>query len=313
MPEISLNVAVLLGGISAEREISVQSGTAVADALTQRGHRVTPIDPQDTEPAAVNWKPFDVVFLALHGTFGEDGEMQRILEAACVPFTGSSSTASRLAFSKSAAKERFAQHGVPTPPAVLVHQADSETRIRERLLGMGFPLVVKPDAQGSSLGVTIVRGPDEFSAALMRCFEYCSFGLIEPYVAGPEWTVALIDDEVLPPICIRPQSSFFDFDAKYRDDATGYDFDGGVEPDVRAMIGRIARSACRALGTRGATRVDLILDDRGQPWVLEVNTIPGLTSHSLLPKAAARAGYSFGELCELLCRRAMTAAKRRAA
>jgi len=312
MPD-SLKVALLLGGFSAEREISLQSGSAVAVALAERGHRVTPIDPQETDPAGLDWDAFDVAFIALHGTYGEDGTIQRLLEVARVPFTGSSAEASRLAFSKSAAKERMAQFGVPTPEAVLIHRADSLTRIDERIRGIGFPLVVKPDAQGSSLGVTIVRDPEEFPAALVRCFEYDSFGLIEPFVDGSEWTVALIDDDVLPPIRIVPKSPFFDYRAKYEDDATGYDFDGGVDPPTREMIGRIARGACRAIGTRGAARVDLILDGCRQPWVLEVNTIPGLTTHSLLPKAAARAGYSFADFCETLCRRAMAAEKRRAA
>ena len=174
-------------------------------------------------------------------------------------------------------------------------------------------MVVKPDAQGSSLGVTIVRDSEELPSALTDCFHYHPFGLLEQFVEGTEWTVSLIDDEILPPIRIAPQTEFFDFHAKYQDDATGYDFDGGVSPAVRDKIGQTARRACRALGTRGAARVDLILDDCDRPWVLEVNTIPGLTDHSLLPKAAAQSGYSFADLCETLIGRALANTKRRAA
>lgn len=308
-----LRIAVLTGGTSAEREISLKSGDAVIAALASCGHAVTKIDPRDTDPQSIDWSAFDVAFIALHGTFGEDGDVQRMLETADVPFTGSSSGASRLAFSKSAAKERWRQFGIRTPNAVLVHKTDSPARNALRSASIGYPLVVKPDAQGSSLGVSIVQSPGELPSALDACFSLCEFALLEAFIAGSEWTVALIDDEVLPPLRITPAGAFFDFRAKYEDESTGHDFDGGASPELRNVIGTVALRACRALGTRGAVRVDLIVDACDRPWVLEANTIPGFTGHSLLPMAAREAGLSFEALCERLVRDAAKTVTRRAA
>lgn len=312
---MSMRIALLCGGTSAEREVSLQSGAAVHAALNSRGHFVAVVDPQDVDLTSFDWARFDVAFLALHGTGGEDGQVQRVLETAGVPYTGSDSGASRLAFSKSAAKERFVQFNVPTPHAVLVHESDTAARIEARLLTVGLPAVVKPDGQGSSLGVSIVRDATELPAALSACFHLQPFGLLEEFIAGDEWTVSVIDDDVLPPIRIRPASSFFDFSSKYEDDRTAYEFasDADVAADVGELIGRTAQQACAALGVRGAARVDLMLDACRRPWVLEVNTIPGMTTHSLLPKSAERAGIPFPDLCELLTRRALSIRQRRAA
>ncbi len=293
-----LRIAVLAGGTSRERNISLESGDAVAKALSQRGHLVSRVDPAFIELTTLNWSDYDVAFLALHGTFGEDGHVQQILEEAGIPFTGSDSTASRLAFSKSAAKERFVQNGVPTPPYVLIHESDSATRIQQQAAAIGFPLAVKPDAQGSSLGITIVRSPEELPQALARCFHFDPFGLLETAVDGTEWTLGWLDDAPLPLIQIETGRDFFDYAAKYEDDATQYLFDFTAPANVVKAIESAGRHAREALGCRGLCRVDLRVDKFGQPWVLEVNTIPGLTSHSLVPKAAARMGLSLGELCE---------------
>ncbi|HUG91012.1 MAG TPA: D-alanine--D-alanine ligase [Planctomycetaceae bacterium] len=302
-------VAVLAGGDSSERAVSLESGAAVAQALAGRGHDVTPIDPAGTSLAGVDWPRFDVAFLALHGRFGEDGQVQALLETAGVPYTGSGAESSRLAFSKSASKERFLQAGVPTLPYVLIHQTDAAARIARQARKLGFPLVVKPDRQGSSFGVSLVPAPEALPQALARCFSFDDFGLLEPAVIGSEWTVGLIDGVVLPAIEIETGRAFFDYEAKYADDATRYRFDYSAPPRVVRAIERAGRRAAAAVGTRGIARVDLMLDRLDRPWVLEVNTIPGFTSHSLVPKAAARAGISFGELCE----RAMQSAVRAAA
>lgn len=293
-----LSIAVLAGGNSAEREISLRSGAAVASALAGNGHRITELDPAAVELHRVDWRQFDAAFIALHGTFGEDGGVQEILERAGIPFTGSSAEASRLAFSKSAAKERFFQAGVPTPHYALIHQSDNAARIESLFPRIGFPMAVKPDAQGSSLGVTIVQSPLEIPQALANCFSYDPFGLLETAVPGTEWTVGFLDDMALPVIQIETEREFFDFQAKYDDDATRYLFDFNVPDDVVRGIETTARNACTALGTRGLVRVDLRLDRFLRPWVLEVNTVPGLTDHSLVPKAAARMGIAFEELCE---------------
>lgn len=291
-------VAVLAGGDSDEREISLQSGAAVQQALSERGHFALHLDPFVVDLAGVDWRQFDVAFLALHGQFGEDGQVQQILEDAGIPYTGSDATASRLAFSKSAAKERFLQFGVPTPVYSLLHFTDDVSRVERITNEIGYPLVIKPDCQGSSLGVTIVRSPADVPAALKLCFEFDSFAVIERAILGTEWTVGLLDDMVLPPILIETDREFFDWQAKYVDENTRYLFESHLPDHVVTAIANTAQDASRALGTRGIARVDLRVDEAGQPWVLEINTIPGCTSHSLIPKAAARMGIEFGELCE---------------
>ena len=308
-----LRIAVLCGGPSAERLISLKSGAAVARALAEIGHAVCEIDPAVVDVSDFDWGPFDVAFIALHGKFGEDGQIQQILEQALIPYTGSGVAASRLAFSKSASKERFAQNKVPTAPYVLIHESDTAHRIIQQAGLLGFPLVVKPDTQGSSLGVSIVRELQGLPAALARCFHYDSFGLLERALVGSEWTVGLIDDQSLPAIRIETDRAFFDFEAKYEDDETRYQFDYDVPAEQVETIVQAARNACSAVGTSGLARVDLIVDQSGTPQVLEVNTVPGLTDHSLVPKAAARLGMSLGELCQECVQSALRQATRRAA
>ena len=291
-------IAVLAGGDSDERAISLQSGAAVQQALAERGHFALPLDPSVVDLAGVDWCQFDVAFLALHGQFGEDGQVQQILDEAGIPYTGSDANASRLAFSKSAAKERFLQHGVPTPEYSLLHYTDDVSRIERITREIGYPLVVKPDCQGSSLGVSIVHAAEDVAAALKTCFQFDSFAVIERAILGTEWTVGMLDELVMPPIQIETDREFFDWQAKYEDDTTRYLFESKLPMHVLTAIADAAQNACRALGTRGMARVDLRLDDALVPWVLEVNTIPGFTSHSLVPKAAARMGIEFGELCE---------------
>ena len=296
--EQSLRIAVLAGGTSRERNISLESGDAVSKSLSAPGHIVSRIDPAHIDLHALDWSSFDVAFLALHGTFGEDGHVQQILEDAGIPFTGSDSVASRLAFSKSAAKERFIQNSVPTPAYVLIHESDSAARIQQLANALGFPLAVKPDGQGSSLGVTIVRTPEELPQALARCFHFDPFGLLEVAIDGTEWTLGVLDGEPLPLIQIETGRGFFDYEAKYEDDDTRYLFEFAFPTSVIKAIENAGRRAYEALGCRGLARVDLRLDRFHEPWLLEVNTIPGMTSHSLVPKAASRMGLSLGAICE---------------
>ncbi len=297
--ESPLNIVVLAGGDSAEREVSLDSGRAVVNALAQRGHAVTSVDPATTLLTEYCWDRADVAFLALHGPFGEDGQVQAILDRIGVPYTGSDAAASRLAFSKSASKECFLANGIPTPSYVLIHRSDSAARIREQAETIGFPIVVKPDSQGSSLGVSLVPSRGQLNAAIELCFQFDDHGLIESAIDGTEWTVGLIDEELLPAIQIETDRDYFDFNAKYQSETTRYLFEFDVGRDIVDSIESISRATCVALGTRGIVRVDLRLDHEGSPWVLEANTIPGFTDHSLIPKAAARLGISFGELCEM--------------
>lgn len=302
------SVAVLLGGQSAERKISLQSGSAVAAALEQREHLVTKIDPATQPLESVDWSTIDVAFLALHGTFGEDGGAQEILERVGVPFTSSDAQTSRLAFSKSAAKERFVQHNVATPSYTLIHETDGLTRIQEHARRIGYPIVIKPDAQGSSIGVSMVRSEEQLEAALSQCFYFESFGLMERLIDGTEWTLGMIDTDPLPLIRIETARGFFDYQAKYEDDATQYLFEYGVSDAIQQRLTETGVAACRALGTRGLARVDMRLDEHGQPFVLEVNTIPGMTDHSLVPKAAGKLGFDMGQLCEIVLERTLRAA-----
>lgn len=293
-----LSVAVLAGGPSEEREISLRSGDAVASALMASGHVVVFIDPAVTMIDSVEWTEIDVCFIALHGTFGEDGQIQQKLTTLGVPFTGSNAEASRLAFCKSEAKSRFVSAGVPTPEFEVIHQFDSDEQIKSVANRIGFPLVVKPDQQGSSLGVSILNSVLQLMTAVQNAFQFGESVLLERAIPGTEWTVAVLGGQTLPAIQIETAGEFYDFDAKYTDDRTRYRFEFDDQSFDTELYARIAMQACQALGTSGVARVDLRVDSEYRPWVLEVNTIPGFTDHSLVPKAAVYAGMSFAEFCE---------------
>lgn len=302
----SLHVAVLAGGDSPEREISLASGINCEQALLAAGHQTALIDPQSTPLTRETLSQFDACFMALHGGAGEDGRVQQCLDRTGIPYTGSGPNACRLAMSKSASKERFLQAGVPTPSYSLV-----ESNTPDRLLGdiiecLGTSLVVKPDSQGSSLGVRIVHSPDELRAAIRHASTFDDFLLLERRIIGRELTVSLIDRRPLPIIeILTPHGTFFDYQAKYQSPATRYICDPQLEPSVRDRIVAAAVSAAESLGTRGVARVDLMLDQRDQVWVLELNAVPGMTSHSLVPMAAAHAGMNLPSLCDRLVRACM--------
>lgn len=299
-----LHVAVLLGGPSAEREISLESGNAVMAALERCGHRVTAIDPgRNAIDAAefqrlADWRSFDVAFLALHGTFGEDGTIQSYLDAIGLPYTGSDAKVSRLAFSKSATKERLIAEGIPTAEYMLVNAFDLRSRIATHAASLGYPLVIKPDAQGSSLGVSVVRAPEELEQALEACFAFGPYGVMERYIDGAEWTVGFLGSHSLPPLCISTTRAFFDFHAKYRDEATRFHFENEGSQQAQEALTAVASRTISAMGISGTSRVDIRLDRDQKPWVLEANTLPGFTSHSAVPAAAARIGITFESLCE---------------
>lgn len=329
MESPGMSIAVLLGGPSAERSVSLQSGAAVAAALERRGHQVRCIDPNPSADAArrlgtsesiaeaawrlsgVDWRGVHVVFNALHGLFGEDGQVQRLLAELGIPCTGSGETASREGFHKGLAKQRFRAAGVPTPRAVECRADWPRERLEQAAEPLGYPLVVKPDAQGSSLGVSIVRTAAEFRDALERCFAFGPAALLEEYIAGTEWTVPVWDDAALPVIQVVAAEAFYDFNAKYRDERTEYRFEFDVPETVVQRVATAGLQAARSLGMEGLSRADIRLNEQGQPFVLEVNSSPGMTDHSLVPKAAERQGLSLGELCEQECRRAIERRQRR--
>lgn len=296
-----LRVAVLMGGVSNEREISLKSGREVVEALAGYGHEVHPVDVTERDVDALDDLAPDVAFIALHGEFGEDGHVQGQLEEKGIPYTGSGPAASRAGMNKLAAKRAFIRHSVPTPDYLVVAspaQADIAAQQAERL---GRPVVCKPIEGGSSIGVSVCHSEDEIGQGICRAFE-CGNGavLVERYVAGREMTVSVLDGAALPVVEIRTRRSFFNYEAKYLDDDTLYDLEVPIARKERARIRETGVLAYHALGCRHMGRTDLICGEDGRLYVLEVNTIPGCTSRSLLPMAAAAAGINFPQLCDRL-------------
>ena len=295
LPNRRLKIVVLAGGPGAERTVSQRSGAAIAAALRAAGHTVvlrdiTPDDPHALEQDA------DVFFPALHGVFGEDGALQRLLAARGVPFVGADEKTSALCFDKVACKRAVSSLGLSTP----AHQVVSADDLAADTLGSTLPAVVKPVAEGSSIATTIVQTATELQTAVCDVVQDYGHALIEAFIAGDELTVGVVGTTPLPPIWIRPQRTFYDYKAKYEDDATEYCFDLKLDAAASAALQQGSLRICRTLGCRHLARVDWIIDADGRPWFLEVNTLPGFTDHSLLPKAAARHGWSFTELVERL-------------
>ncbi len=283
----------MLGGPSAEREISLRSGAAVAAALHGLGHAVTELDPQPG-----HWKlpaGTDVVFLALHGTYGEDGTVQRELDALGVAYTGCDAEASRVAFDKILTKERCRAAGVPTP-RYTVFQAP--TGIWPE--GWRPPVVLKPARQGSSVGLEFVEHIEDFPAALTRALAHDRDVLMEEQITGMETTVGILDGEPLPVVEVQPRAGGYDYTNKYTAGKTEYFCPARLSPETTASVQGAALGAYRAVRARDYARVDVMVAKDQGPFVLEVNTLPGMTALSLLPKAAAAAGLAFGPLCQRL-------------
>jgi D-alanine-D-alanine ligase len=280
-------VAVLKGGPSEERDVSLNSGAAVAQALRESGYLVNEIDLTSTElilPAET-----DAVFIALHGTFGEDGGVQQLLEQRGIPFTGSDSKSSKMAFDKIVSKRIFDQNGIATPAYEVLRTGQPRT--------LPLPAVVKPPRQGSSIGVTIVERESDWGRATNMALDYDEEMLVEAFVAGAELTIGIVGDQVLPVVEIRAPKGNYSYAAKYTKGATEYLVPAPLTPEQSRQAQDLAWRAYAALGCRGMGRVDIRLAADGTLYVLEVNTIPGFTATSLLPKAAAAAGIGFNELC----------------
>ncbi len=286
-------VAVLAGGTSCEREVSLISGKAVYDALSELGYPVFLLDPVGDFIQRLHEENVTFVFIALHGTFGEDGTVQRLLEKEGIAYTGPGPEASELAFDKEAAQKIFEKEGVRIPPFTILR---SEADISQKL-PFEFPVVVKPTKAGSSVGVTIVREPSSYLKACKEAFKYSDAVLVDRYIAGRELTVGFLGEEALPVVEVIAKREFYDYEAKYKDTETRYEFPAKLTEAERRIVAEEAFKAYRALGAEVMSRVDLILGKDGLPYVLEINTIPGLTPKSLLPKAARAAGIHFPELC----------------
>lgn len=286
-----INITVMLGGPSAEREISLRSGAAVAAALRSLGHTVHELDPKD-----MSWvlpDDTDVVFLALHGTYGEDGTVQQQLDALGVPYTGCDAQASRVAFDKLLAKQRFVAGGVPTARYTVVASPQASWP-----LGWDPPVVLKPARQGSSVGLQFVERVSDWAGALAEVFRFDTQALVEEKISGREVTVGILGEQPLPVVEVRPKSGLYDYRSKYTAGATEYLCPAPFDAETTARIQATGLAAFRAIGGRDYARVDMMVRADGEPIVLEVNTLPGMTETSLLPKAAAAAGISYAELCE---------------
>ena len=296
-PGSALDVAVLLGGPSAEREVSFKSGRAIASALRRLGHRVKEADISPADTSALDERPIDAVFIALHGEFGESGDVQDLCEQRGLAYTGSGPAASRLAMDKAAAKQLFRGAGLATPDWAVLEDEQSLAERAGLLAGVGVPAVIKPITGGSSVDVVIARGEAERDLALEDLLDKYGRILVERFIAGRELTVGILGGSTLPVLEIIPAGESYDWHAKYDDDAgTRYQFDHGLPAEAVAANEDSARRAFACLGCRDMGRADYILDSAGRAWLLEMNTIPGFTDHSLLPKAAARAGISFDRL-----------------
>jgi D-alanine-D-alanine ligase len=340
----TMNVAVLMGGDSPERDVSMVSGQAVVEALRRRGHDVCSVDPAlpaeeqtdscravigeippDEIPILPPQRRFewlrlprileaDVVFIGLHGGAGEDGRVQALLETAGVPYTGTGVLGSALAMNKDRAKILFRDAGVQTAPHLLLggDECRDVRLVRERIeTGIGFPVVLKPNCQGSSVGFSYVPDAAGLGAALERARAYDDLIIVERYIPGREITAAILDSEALPLVEIIPEGGFYDYRRKYTKGTSRYETPADLPSAIADRVRREAVLAWRSLGCRDYARADFRLADDGEPYCLEVNTLPGMTELSLVPMAAAQAGIPFEELVERICQFAL--ARKRAA
>jgi len=287
-------VGVLLGGRSAEREVSLKSGGMVLKALRARNVDAHAFDPKERDLTALAKERFERVFIALHGRFGEDGTLQGILEWLGLPYTGSGVLASALAMDKLRTKRIWQAEGLPTASYAVLTKASDLKAVARRL---GMPLFVKPASEGSSVGMTKVKRAAELEEAFALAVNYDPVVIAEKFVDGPELTVAILGEQVLPIIRIETPRDFYDYEAKYIANDTRYLIPCGLPKAREKQLQTLCLAAFRALGCRGWGRVDLMLNRQGRPYLLEVNTSPGMTDHSLVPMAARAVGLSYEDLC----------------
>jgi D-alanine-D-alanine ligase len=287
-------VGVLLGGKSAEREVSLKSGTAVLNALQRAGVEAHAFDPATRTLGDLAMAEFDRVFIALHGRFGEDGCMQGALELMGVPYTGSGVMASAIGMDKWRTKLLWLSAGLPTPDYALLDAHTDFAAVEQRL---GLPIFVKPAREGSSIGMSKVKEKAALKRAWELAAQYDDLVIAEKFVDGGEYTCAILGAQALPMIRLVPSNEYYDFEAKYLRDDTEYRCPCGLTAEQEAAIQAMCVKAFQVVGCRGWGRVDVMLDSQGKPWLLEINTSPGMTDHSLVPMAARNAGVSFDQLC----------------
>ncbi|WP_137887791.1 D-alanine--D-alanine ligase [Pseudomonas sp. 2FE] len=292
-PQAFGRVAVLFGGKSAERAVSLKSGNAVLDALLSAGVDAFGIDVGDDFLHRLVGEKIDRAFIVLHGRGGEDGSMQGLLECLEIPYTGSGVLASALAMDKLRTKQVWQSLGLSTPRHAVLASADD---CRSAAMELGFPLIVKPAHEGSSIGMAKVNSVDELIVAWQAASTYDSQVLVEQWIQGPEYTIAVLRGEVLPPIGLGTPHSFYDYEAKYLASDTQYRIPCGLDAAKEQELKKLTARACEAVGVQGWARADVMQDAAGKFWLLEVNTVPGMTDHSLVPMAARAAGLDFQQL-----------------
>lgn len=293
-------IAVLLGGTSAEREVSLNSGAAVLAGLREGGVDAYPVDPKDVDVAQLKSMGFQKVFIALHGRGGEDGTLQGMLELLGLPYTGSGVMASAISMDKLRSKLLWQGAGLAVAPWVAITRTEFEKGLSDdvvkQISALGLPLIVKPSREGSSVGMSKVVAENSVENALKLAFQHDDEVLVEKWLSGPEFTVAILGEEILPSIRIQPAGTFYDYEAKYLSDETQYFCPSGLEAEQESILKSLVQKAWTTLGCKGWGRIDVMLDDDGQFYLLEANTSPGMTSHSLVPMAARQAGMSFSQL-----------------
>lgn len=294
---VGKKIGVLMGGLSAEREVSLKSGAAVMGSLTRQGYNVCAIDVNTEVALTLRRENVDVAFIALHGRYGEDGIIQGLLEMMRIPYTGSGVLASALGMNKAQARSLFIAAGLTTPPCVLLTEQEKGI-FKTNPPAFGYPAVVKPISEGSSVGVTIVENSSGFPAAFNEAFRFGPKILVEQYISGTEVHVGILDQTPLGAIEIRPKTGFYDYTAKYVKGMSEHIFPADLPPNVYKEILEWGRKAHLSLGCSGYSRADFILDRAYQPYILEVNTLPGMTETSLLPEIARGVGISFDQLVE---------------
>lgn len=312
-------IGVLMGGISPERDVSMNSGSAVLNALKGLGYDAIGIDigpatnheagighaglsitscpPSRISDTLLNEK-IGIAFLALHGGYGENGAIQGLLDIMGMPYTGSGVLASALAMDKEASKKIFLFHSIPIPPFSIMSRGTADINIESVDAGFPMPWVIKPATEGSSIGISIVRERSSLAPAVKNAFEFSDRVILEKYIKGKEIQVGILRNSVIGSVEVRPKLEFYNYEAKYKKGLTDYILPPDIAPEQLKTAESVALSAHMALGCRGATRVDTIIDEYGRPYLLEVNTIPGMTETSLLPKIAAQSGLGFPALIE---------------
>jgi len=292
-------IGVLMGGISAEREISLRTGQAIHKALRKKKYKAYPIDVTKSLAQTLIKKKIEVAFIALHGKWGEDGTVQGMLEIMQIPYTGSGVMASALALNKGMTKKILSYHRLPTPDFQIVKAEEIKRAGFRQKIKIPFPLVIKPISEGSTIGTTIIKQKRSLQDACEHAAQFDQHILIEQFIEGKEVTTGILDGRALPLIEIIPKSGFYNFQSKYTPGSTEYIIPARVNQSVTRKIQQLAVKAYYAIGCEGAARVDLMVSHkRSQPYILEINTIPGMTETSLLPMAAQHAGISFEDLAE---------------